>query len=86
MMFVIDVTVKMAIVRHENFELDLKEASRGKLYRDGRLIFMGDAYRAITILIKNCNNPGPVQERFKAQLTMREACKFTIKEKKEEEQ
>ena len=56
----------MAIVRHENFELDLKEASRGKLYRDGRLIFMGDAYRAITILIKNCNTPGPVQERFKA--------------------
>ena len=83
---VIIVTVKMKVIRHENFELDLRTASRGKLYQDGKLMFMGDAYKAITILIKNCKNPGPVQEKFQKQLTMREACRFTAKEPKKEEE
>ena len=81
-MFVQVVIVRvMTTLKHENFVLDLTEGSKGKLYKDNILVFMGDGYRAITILVKNCKDPKPVQEKFKAQLTMREACRFTVKEK-----
>lgn len=77
-------TVKTMIIRHETFELDLGVASKGKLYKDGKLMFMGDAYKAISILIRSCDNPGPVQQKFNAQLTMREACKFSNREPNKE--
>lgn len=74
-MFVI---VKMTMFRHEDFVLDLREAHRGKLYKNDQLVFMGDGYRAITILLKNSKDPTPVRQKFKAQLNMREKCKFTV--------
>ena len=40
-------------------------------------MFMGDGYRAITMMMRNCKDRKPVQEKFKAQLTQREKCKFT---------
>ena len=83
-MFVMLVTAKMTILRHENFVLDLTEAHKGRLYKDNQLVFMGDGYRAITILIKNVKDPAPVEKKFQAQLTMRQACKFTKEEKEEQ--
>jgi len=77
MMFVQVATAQKMIVRHETFVLDLGVASKGKLYKDGKLMFMGDAYKAISILIRSCDNPGPVEQKFNSQLTMREKCKFT---------
>lgn len=61
---------------HENFVLDLSNTNKAMLYKDGRLVFMGDGYRAITMLITNSQDPGPVREKFNAQLTLREKPKF----------
>ncbi len=55
----------------------MDSAHRAKLYKDDKLVFLGDGYRAITILIRNCKNSAPVEEKFNAQLTMRQKPKFT---------
>ena len=34
----------MGIFRHENMELDLTTSSKAKLYKDGKLLFIGDGY------------------------------------------
>jgi len=75
--------VPHAIVRkmkfkHENFVLDMDSAHRAKLYKDDKLVFLGDGYKAITILIRNCKNSAPVEEKFNAQLKTRQKPKFTV--------
>ena len=65
------------IFKHENFVLDTQNAGRSALYKDGKLEFLGDGYRAITILVRNCKDPTPVREKFHNQLTMRENPKFS---------
>ena len=66
----------MGIFRHENMEMDMSTSSKTRLYKDDRLIFMGDGYKAITIMINNSKNQEPVKDKFHAQLTMREKPKF----------
>tara|TARA_B100001063_G_scaffold224053_1_gene231733 strand:- start:219 stop:521 length:303 start_codon:yes stop_codon:yes gene_type:complete len=66
------------IFKHENFLLDLESAHRAKLYKDDKLVFLGDGYKAITILIRNCKNSTPVEEKFNAQLRTRQKPKFTV--------
>lgn len=56
------------IFRHENFLLDLENAHRAKLYKDDKLLFLGDGYKAITMLIRNSKNSMPVEEKFRNQL------------------
>jgi len=58
-------------------EMDMSISSKTKLYKDDKLIFMGDGYKAITIMINNSKNQQPVREKFHAQLTMREKPKFS---------
>jgi len=70
----------MAIFKHENFILDLHKASKGRLYKDEMLLFIGDGYKAIQILLRNCEDKEPVRIKFNSQLTMRETPKFTSKE------
>ena len=79
MMYVINVIVARTemIFKHENFILDTENAGRSALYKDGKLEFLGDGYRAITILVRNCINPEPVKEKFHNQLTLREKPKFS---------
>ena len=79
MMYVTNVIVvrKEMIFKHENFVLDTENAGRSALYKDGKLEFLGDGYRAITILVRNCKDPTPVREKFHNQLTMREKPKFS---------
>tara|TARA_A100001011_G_scaffold364830_1_gene415985 strand:- start:1611 stop:1826 length:216 start_codon:yes stop_codon:yes gene_type:complete len=67
---------------HENYILDLDNPSKGKLYKDNHLIFLGDGYKAITILLRNCNDSSPVKAKFRAQLNTREKPKFEKVEKK----
>ena len=67
----------MAIFNHENFALDLTNSSKARLYKDGLLMFMGDGYRAITMLIRNAQDTKPVKQRFSAQLSQREKPKFS---------
>jgi hypothetical protein len=68
------------IFRHENFLLDLENAHRAKLYKDDKLLFLGDGYRAITMLIRNSKNSMPVEEKFRNQLETRQKPAFTVKQ------
>ena len=79
MMYVVNVIVvrKEMIFKHENFVLDTENAGRSALYKDGKLEFLGDGYRAITILVRNCKDPAPVREKFHKQLNQREKPRFS---------
>ena len=75
--YVPNVIVKrMTIFKHENFVLDLNAAHKSILYKDDKLLFMGDGYKAIQILISQSVDPEPVKKQFNAQLRMREKPKF----------
>ena len=50
----------MTIFKHEDLVLDLTNAHKGKLYKNGYLMFMGDGYRAITMMMRNCKDYKPV--------------------------
>ena len=82
MTYVTIVAVRMTIFKHEDLILDLTSSSKGKLYKSGQLMFIGDGYRCITMMMRNCKDYKPVQQQFKQQLTIREQCKLTMKEKK----
>ena len=58
-------------------EMDMSISSRTKLYKDGKLLFIGDGYKAITIMINSSKNQEPVKEKFHKQLNMREKPKFS---------
>ena len=81
MIFVILVIVKMTIFRHEDLVNDLRQTNKGKLYKGKQLIFIGDGYKAITMMMRNCKDFKPVKEKFNAQLNQREQCKLTMKSK-----
>ena len=66
----------MSIFNHENMVMDMTISSKTRLYKDDKLIFMGDGYKAITIMINHSKNQEPVKDKFHAQLTMREKPKF----------
>ena len=67
----------MSKFKHENFEIDLTISSKTKLYKDNKLLFIGDGYKAITIMINSSKNQEPVKEKFHKQLNMREKPKFS---------
>ena len=75
----------MTIFKHENFVLDINHSNKGKLYKSGQLVFIGDGYRCITMMIRNCKDDEPAKEKFKAQLTMREQCKLTMRKDKKKD-
>ena len=61
--------------------------SKGKLYINGQLRFMGDGYVAIKMFIQHSNNHPEVLKMFEKQLEQREKPKFTQseRERKQEE-
>ena len=69
------------IFKHEDLLIDLTKSNKGKLYKGNQLIFLGDGYKAITLMMRNAKDYKPIQQKFKPQLTMREQCKLTIKSK-----
>ena len=69
----------MSIFKHENMIMDMMISSKTKLYKDDKLIFMGDGYKAITIMINSSKDQQPVKDKFHAQLTMREKPRFSSK-------
>ena len=59
MMFVVIVIVireKMGIFRHENMLMDMSVSSKTKLYKNDKLLFIGDGYKAISIMLSNSKN------------------------------
>ena len=69
-------------LEYKNCVIEL-DNSKGKVYRDGKLMFKGDGYIAIKFMLQWTNNAKEVQERFKYQLSQREQCKWS---KRDEEQ
>ena len=57
--------------------------SKGRVYRDGKLMFKGDGYIAIKFMLQWTNNAEEVKNKFKYQLSQREQCKCS---KRDEEQ
>ena len=72
----------MTIFKHEDLILDLTNSNKGKPYKSGQLMFMGDGYRCITMMMRNCKDYKPVKEKFKPQLNTREHCRLTMKKDK----
>ena len=65
----------------EEFILDLDVATKAKLYHKEKLMFMGDGYRAINILIRNVSNKEAAKKVFYKQLSQREKPRFKDQEK-----
>ena len=78
---VIVTLVRKMIFEHEDLLIDLTKSNKGKLYKGNQLIFLGDGYKAITLMMRNAKDYKPIQQKFKPQLTMREQCKLTMKSK-----
>ena len=77
MTYVRNVTVVKMIFKHENMLIDLTTSSKTRLYRDDKLVFMGDGYKAITTMLKSSEDKQPVKDKFHAQLNMREKPRFS---------
>ena len=67
----------MGIFKHEDMLMDMSISSRTKLYKDDKLLFIGDGYKAITMMINSSKNQEPVKEKFHKQLNMREKPRFS---------
>ena len=67
----------MGIFKHEDMLMDSSISSRTKLYKGDKLVFIGDGYKAITMMINSSKNQEPVREKFHKQLNMREKPKFS---------
>ena len=65
--------------KHENYTIDLTASNKAKLYYNNQLVFIGDGYKAITAMLYGSQDKEPVKKKFKAQLTMRQKPKFTVK-------
>jgi len=65
------------IFQHEDIELDSTISSKARLYKGGKLLFIGDGYKAITMMLQIAQDKEPVRQKFNAQLTMREKPKFS---------
>ena len=65
------------IFKHENMLIDMTTSSKTKLYKNNVLLFIGDGYKAISIMLNSSKDQQPVREKFHKQLTMREKPKFS---------
>ena len=79
MMYVINVVVVKMIFEHEDMVLDTTVSSKSKLYKNNKLLFMGDGYKAITIMLNSSKDNAPVKDKFWAQLSTREKPRFSSK-------
>jgi hypothetical protein len=64
--------------------IDLRVTNKGKLYKGNQLMFLGDGYKAITMMLRNCRDSEPVRRKFNAQLNQRQQCRLTMKSNKNE--
>ena len=67
----------MAKFKHENLILDMTYSSKARLYQDDKLLFLGDSYKALTMMIRCAKDKQPIIKHFKKQLQMREKPKFS---------
>tara|TARA_B100001057_G_scaffold480617_1_gene553641 strand:- start:1329 stop:1658 length:330 start_codon:yes stop_codon:yes gene_type:complete len=67
---------------YDKYAIVLENGS-GTVYQDGKLMFKGDGYIAIKHLLRFTNNAEKVQQKFEAQLSMREKTKWQVNDTKE---
>ena len=68
---------------YKNHVLELK-GSKGTLYTDDKLLFRGDGYIAIKMFIDKSERDPNVVKIFRAQLDMREDCKYKKRRRNDE--
>jgi len=56
--------------------------NKGVLYRDNKILFMGNSWSGILQFLAYSDNAPEVREMFKAQLEQREQIKFRVESKK----
>lgn len=61
-----------------NLYLNLVSSNRAILYKDGKLLFIGNGYVAMRMFIKESGEHPAAIEKFKTQLTAREEAKTKI--------
>ena len=69
------------IYKVEQYVLELINGT-GTLYDQNKLLLRGDGYLCIKHLLHLTNNNQKVRDKFKAQLEMREACKWKKEDQK----
>ncbi len=74
------------IYKHENFTFIYDGRKGSKLYKDRRLIFVGNSWSGILLFLSETNNAPEVREMFKAQLKHRENPKKTVERKSKYEE
>jgi len=72
----------MSRIAYDNLILDTGSSNKARLYKDDRLIFMGDGYKAILQFIRLSDNAPEVMDKFRAQLEQREKPRFKPEEPK----
>ena len=79
MMYVTNVIVARTemIFKHENMLMDMTISSKTKLYKNNVLLFIGDGYKAISIMLNSSKDQQPVREKFHKQLNQREKPRFS---------
>lgn len=65
----------------KNLKLEINN-NTGTLYKDDKLMFRGDSYISIKMFLAESNNHEWIRNKFRAQLEMREHCRW----KKQDEQ
>ena len=55
--------------------------NKGILYKDGKILFMGNSWSGTMQFLRETNNAPEVREMFKAQLEQREKVKYRLEQK-----
>ena len=69
---------------YENYVF-VNDNNKGVLYKDGKIMFMGNAWSAITIFLNSTNHAPEVCQLFQAQLDQRQQLRFKAEQKKPKE-
>ena len=69
---------------YENFKY-VNQNNKGILYKDGRILFIGNSWSGIMQFLQYTDNAQVVRDMFKAQLEQREVIKLRAEAKKPKE-
>ena len=64
------------LYRHENLVLNTYNNKRSVLYKNGKILFMGNGYIAILQFITESNHHPDVEALFEKQMSQRETAKI----------
>jgi hypothetical protein len=68
------------VYEYENFKY-VNRDNKGVLYKDGRILFIGNSWSGIIQFLQYTNNAPEVRQMFRSQLEQREKPKYAKTEK-----